>query len=115
MLGDGVPPRFTVNAYGEVVGSPPPVDQPSPVTPPLKSKVVVGRDGGGEGGSNADTPGKKNRTEHRKAMEGKARGRTPLAFFGGTMFSGMLVVCGAHWCEGLESPRPRGEGKSGLR
>ena len=43
MLEDGVPPRFSVNAYGEVVGPPPPVDQPRPVAkPPLKSKVVVG-------------------------------------------------------------------------
>ena len=41
---------------------------------------------------------------HRKVTEGKTRGRTPLAF-GWTMFSGRLVVCGAHGHgrEGLES------------
>ena len=50
-------------------------------------------------------PSGKKRAEHRKVTEGKARGRTPLAFFGWTMFSGRLVVCGAHGHgrEGLES------------
>ena len=43
---DLVPPSLLVNAYG---GSPPPFDQPGLVAL-LKSKVVVGCDGGGEGG-----------------------------------------------------------------
>ena len=43
---DGDPPSFLVNAL-----VPPRVDQPRPVViPPLKSKVVVGRDGGEGGG-----------------------------------------------------------------
>ena len=45
-----MPSCFQVNAYGEVIELPPPVDQPSPVAPPLKSKAVVGRDGGSGGG-----------------------------------------------------------------
>ena len=58
MLEDGVPPSFLVNAYGEVVGSPPPVDQPRPVViPPLKSKVVVGSDGGSGGDGGGDGGG----------------------------------------------------------
>ena len=101
---DGVSPRLLVNAYGEVVGPPLPVDQPRPVAmPPLKSKVVVGSDGGSGGGDGgggggadtwpADTPGKKNRTKHRKVHEGKARGCTPLAFGLTTFSGGSLVVC----------------------
>ena len=54
MTEDGVPPSFLVNAYGEVVGSAPPVDQPkSRSMPPLKSKsnvVFGGGEGGGGGG-----------------------------------------------------------------
>ena len=42
----------------------------------------------------ANTPGKKNKTEHRRTAEGRARGRTPLGF-GSTMIFGRLVVCGA--------------------
>ena len=49
MLKDGVPPSFLRKA--NVAGSPPPVDQPRLAAMPLlKSKVVVGGDGGESGG-----------------------------------------------------------------
>jgi len=51
VLADHVLPSLLVKAYGEVVGSPPPVDQPRLAAMPLlKVKVVVGGDGGGDGG-----------------------------------------------------------------
>jgi len=48
---DDVLPSFLVKAYGEVVGSPPPVDQPRLAAMPLlKSKnAVPGGGGGGDG------------------------------------------------------------------
>ena len=60
MLEDGVlPSLFMLKAY--VAGTPPPVDQPRlAVMPPLKSKVVIGDDGGGggdDGGGGGDDGG----------------------------------------------------------
>ena len=55
---DGVLASFLVNAYGEVVGSAPPVDQPkSRSMPPLKSKSNVGGGEGGGGGGLEDGSG----------------------------------------------------------
>merc|ERR1719223_828986 len=55
VLADHVLPSFLVKAYGEVVGSPPPVDQPRLAAMPLlKSKgAVVGGEKGGDGGGPA--------------------------------------------------------------
>ena len=50
---DGVRPSVFVKAYG---GSPPPFDQPG-LMALLKSKAVVGCDGGGEGGEGGDGGG----------------------------------------------------------
>ena len=46
---DVVDPSFLVKAY--VIGSPPPVDQPGPLS---KSKTCIGCDGGESGGNGAD-------------------------------------------------------------
>jgi len=50
---DPVLPWFLVNAYGSVLGPPPPVDQPGLAAMPRlksKSKVVFGGSDGGDGG-----------------------------------------------------------------
>ena len=60
MPDDPVLPWFLVNAYGSVLGSPPPVDQPGlAAMPPLKSKskVVFGGSDGDKGGGLGDGGG----------------------------------------------------------
>ena len=88
-----------MKAYDEVIELPPPVDQPSPVAPPLKSKVVVGWDGGGSGGGGGLGGGSRESAGDETAalaLGGALRWLSQMPMVGGARLAAALMQLDCH-------------------